>query len=203
LSREKFPYSGVTTDVNDGKHIAGMKMARGLYEKLVEKQTHPDGRVFYGRPIGYALIRKWIPNPPPERTLRHWIARLRENRYIATRRVPYEGIIITILRPKKWARRQLSLFPPPEPVEIPVQKPVGKLWKSQISMRPEVAAGMRPEVAAERSKTQTIDKSKSAALARGVSLPVQKQVNGNGQTNREILDELAGRVRELARKKAM
>jgi hypothetical protein len=135
---KKFPFIGETPGLIDGKHFKKMGKARGLFDLLVQHQTGPDGSVNYGRPIGYSWMRKRIPNPPPERTLRRWMSVLRRGGYAATRRVPYGGMVVTVLKPKKWAQ-QLHLFPRAEVVEITHAKPVKKLLAVPGPLRPEVA----------------------------------------------------------------
>lgn len=114
---------------------------------LEEKQTHPDGRVWYGRPITYAKIANWFGDErPAERTLRRWMSQLRDDRKIIIRHVRMnQGIRVAIAAPRKHFRamtapreKQMSLFD--DPVQIPVQKPAEKLRNSQTDVRPPVAA---------------------------------------------------------------
>lgn len=116
---------------------------------LEEKQTDPDGRVWYGRPITYAKIANWFGvERPAERTLRRWMAELRKTRKIIVRHVRMnQGIRVSIAAPRKHFR---GSFPAPNassqmnlfngPVQIPVQKPAEKLRNSQTDVRPPVAA---------------------------------------------------------------
>lgn len=105
----KFRFIGVTPGLIDGKHIEAMGQACWLFQYLVCRQTHPDGRVNHGKPLTYQQIASDIPNCPPERTLKRWMAKLRAYPYVAVRPVKYRGMVVRILNAKKWAR-QLDLF---------------------------------------------------------------------------------------------
>jgi len=128
-ARRKFPFIGETLGLIDGKHWEAMGMARGLFDYLVSRQTDPEGRVNYGRPITYAKIAREVPNCPSERTLRRYLRKLRRYPYIEVQPVRIRGInkgmIVRILHPKKWAN-QLGMFTGTA-VEKPVNNPVEKM----------------------------------------------------------------------------
>ncbi|MGH9716424.1 MAG: hypothetical protein ACRD4R_06825 [Candidatus Acidiferrales bacterium] len=117
----------------------GMKADIGpaiyLHEFLIARQTSPDGRVNYGKPISYRWIAQHWPGDwdgrPSERTLRAHLARLKKHGLV---RVSVEmfnrGMRIRLVNSVKFApdaRRapeQLLLLGGPVPISRPVEKPV-------------------------------------------------------------------------------
>jgi hypothetical protein len=135
--KRPFPYIGETPGLIDGVHIEQMGKARGLFSFFVTKQTDPAGWVNYGHVITYDWIRSRIPNCQPRRTLQRWMAQLKAGRYLEVEYVPYGGMVVRILRAKKWAS-QLSLdFG--QPVEQLVQKASKSCWESVDARRSQCA----------------------------------------------------------------
>lgn len=110
-----------------------------LHDFLISKQTSADGRVNYGRAIGYAWIRaRWPGNPddrPSERSLERWMATLKRLGLVTAKHdLMHAGMFIRLVGSVKFApdeRRapeQLSLLGGPlsfpQPVEKAVEKPV-------------------------------------------------------------------------------
>lgn len=108
--------------------------AAALHDLLVERQTDFDGRVNYGKPVGYAWIRaQWEKkggNAPAARTLDRYMQRLKRAGLVRVTRVPWGGgMKIRIIGSVKWANaappaHQLNLFTP-EPVLISRGKACG------------------------------------------------------------------------------
>jgi hypothetical protein len=102
-------FVGITHGEIDAVHFRGKGKAKGLFEYFISRQTNPDGKVNYGRPMTYAQIQREIENGAqiPRRTLSRWVARLREKKYIETEIVRHGrtvlGFTVKILNPKKWA----------------------------------------------------------------------------------------------------
>jgi hypothetical protein len=174
---------------------------------LEEKQTHPDGRVWYGRAITYAKIAGWFGlDRPSERTVRRWAAELRKTRTIVVKHVRMnQGIRIAIAAPRKHfrigsgtAEKQMSLFS--EPVQIPVQKPAEKLRNSQSDVRPPVAAPCGhwwPEKDVKTLKEHL--KKKALAPARAAPHPADDREPWNEPKRARMLDEFYSLKRTLAR----
>lgn len=89
-------------------------MAQGLFDFLIDLQTAPDGTIYYGKPLTYEWMRQRIPNPPAKRTLERWLAILRKAGYVSVNLArcgrSVIGIVLRILKPKKWATQQ-EIFP--------------------------------------------------------------------------------------------
>jgi hypothetical protein len=108
--------------------------AAALHDLLVDRQTDADGRVNYGRAVGYAWIRaEWVKkggDPPAERTLDRYMQRLKRAGLVYVTRLPWGGgMKIQIIGSAKWAdaptpAHQLNLFAP-EPVSITRGKACG------------------------------------------------------------------------------
>jgi hypothetical protein len=176
---------------------------------LEQKQTHPDGRVWYGRPITYSKIANWFgADRPAERTLRRWMADLRKTQKIIVRHVRMnQGIRVAIAAPRKHFRsnaapsnasRQMALFS--GPVEIPVQKPQEKLRNSQVDVRPPVAAPCGhwwPEKDVKTLKEHL--KENARAPARAAPHPADDREPWNPEKRAKKLDEFYSTRRELAR----
>jgi hypothetical protein len=105
-----------------------------LYLFYIDRQTHPNGLVWYGRPISYRWICREM-GGAPERTLKRWHAHLRDEDYIAVKQKRHQGMVVRVLRPKKYSL-QMSLF---GPQLVPVEKPVEKLSIVQIHAGPLLA----------------------------------------------------------------
>lgn len=104
-------YIPMGQELVDGVHIRRAGMAIWLLMFLVKKQTSADGLVNYGQPITYRWIFLQIPNSPPERTLRLWMAALRVNGYVAIENLSHgRGLRVRIIDSKKWPKTQLGLF---------------------------------------------------------------------------------------------
>jgi hypothetical protein len=199
--------------------------ARGLWDLLVDKQTDAKGAVWYGKAISYDWIRSKLLNPPPERTLRRWMARLKQFGFVRVRLVPYEGFVVYLLRSDKFARQPQLPFPLEVhagglPAAKPVEKPVEKLLEGPKRMRPQVAACIRPQVAAQRSKEPnqgTINPARanpardsslwnSQAKARRLRSEIQSlmaSIAGSGPSDRDLVasvnEKIELRVAELDR----
>lgn len=108
--------------------------AAALHDLLVDRQTDFDGRVNYGKPVGYAWIRaQWARrggDPPAKRTLHRYMQRLKRAGLVYVTRVPWGGgMKIRLIDSVKWANapapaQQLNLFAP-EPVSITRGKACG------------------------------------------------------------------------------
>jgi hypothetical protein len=94
----------------NGVHIRRLGMSIYLLAFFVDKQTDPDGDVFYGKPITYRWIREELPNSPPERTLRMWLTILRSQGYIEVSTKLGGGMRVRVVASKKWPTSQLGLF---------------------------------------------------------------------------------------------
>lgn len=118
-----------------------------LHDFLIDHQTDEDGRVHYGRLITYAWICERFKNAPAKRTLRRWMARLRDRGYIECIAVSSKhGMRIRVLNQKKWPAKpiQRSLFPPPDPLWISS----GKTNAKAVEKRQVLGVTLRPNVAA-------------------------------------------------------
>jgi|ERR1700675_2605238 len=139
-----FRYVAIRPDRIERKKEIGP--ASYLHDFLVDHQTDAEGNVNYGKPFGYAWIRAKWPGvkPPPIRTLKRHMARLKKYGQIWTRAMPLgRGMIVRVLNSAKWApqaerARQMSLYAP-EPVSISSGKGVDKPLKSGALMGPKVA----------------------------------------------------------------
>jgi len=122
--------------------------AAALHDLLIDRQTDAQGRVNYGRPVGYAWIRaEWAKQggePPASRTLERYMQRLKRAGVVHVSRVPWGGgMKIRIVGSAKWANapapaKQMNLFVP-EPVSITRGKPCGNPGeKLRESCEPEI-----------------------------------------------------------------
>jgi len=145
MRTSKFRYVAIDPARADGEHIRAIGKAAGLFDFLIDHQTDSEGWVNYGKLISYSWIERRLPNCQPQRTLRRWMARLRDGGYVdvIVRRSAH-GMHVRILNQFKFPKVQLSLFPQPKPRTItsgkPVKKPVEKLCEPSTSLRPQVAA---------------------------------------------------------------
>jgi hypothetical protein len=131
----------------DQKHVEGMGKAVFLHDFLVHHQTDPNGLVFYGKPISYGWIQRRFPGSK-QRTLRRWLAHLREGGYIAVSRRDH-GFSVRILNQKKFAPKQLPLFPPAEPLCITS----GKVAETNAQKtEPTATSGRSPTATSGRSQ---------------------------------------------------
>jgi hypothetical protein len=169
-------YIAISPGRADGKHVDGMGKAVFLHDFLIDHQTDEAGRVHYGRLITYAWIRERFRNSPPERTLRRWMARLRNGGYIDCVAVSSKhGMRIRVLNQKKWPARpiQPSLFPAPEPALISSGKKGAKAVENRevlgVTLRPEVAgaSGQKwPSYSLEEEKNYETIKTAIGAIPR-------------------------------------
>lgn len=135
-----FRYVAIAPDRKELRKLVGPAWA--LHEFLVDKQTHEDGRVNYGKAIGYAWIRaKWADCPPLRSVKRH-MARLKAVGLVWTQQLPFgEGMKVRVLQSAKWAPQasQLPLFEQPNLLSITSGKAVGMLRESTSLIGPKVA----------------------------------------------------------------
>jgi DNA-binding transcriptional ArsR family regulator len=151
-----------------------------LYEFLVDQQTSPDGKVFYGKPVSYAWIRSRYLRGSLRSLERHMRA-LKDAGYVEAHREFHGGMRIRLPRSIKFRKAQpppavqLTLYSPaPTPIRggKPVDKPVGKQWESCGNPENNTATGggiVPPRVAVERSRKQVKEKIKTLSTA--TSLP--------------------------------
>ena len=92
----------IINNLLEPKHHRKMKESVWLFMWLLDKMTSISeegvGKVLGGRPIKYEEVDKDL--KIPERTYYRWINRLRENKYINTKKAP-QGLIITVNKAKK------------------------------------------------------------------------------------------------------
>jgi len=125
----------------NGPLLERIGSALGLYCCLAGWRTALDGTVNYGKPVTYAQIEKRIKQPPPRRTIRSWMATLRQEGFAAIELVRRGGFVRG-MRIKIWAPEsgaQLPLFAQGAPVEMRQQKPVDKLRVSAADQRQDLA----------------------------------------------------------------
>ena len=143
MAQRPFPFVGVTSGILDGKHMSAMGESIWLFMFLIQKQTSPDGRIFYGRPVTYSWIREQLGDPrlkttPCARKIQRWMQTLRLGSYVDVqyvwRRGAIEGMVLKILRPKKWANQSEFSF---------VNKPVEKLFDSPTPLSTDLSRGSR------------------------------------------------------------
>lgn len=184
-------FVGITIGEIDGEHIRRKGKAVRLFDYFVKRQTAPDGTVNYGRPLSYDRISQEIPNCPPRRTLQRWVARLRNEQYISAGVVRYgrtvQGIVVKILRPKKWAV-QLSLFPA-APNVVPIKRSED-LTGGARSSRPSIA-GSTP---APRSIAPNALEQKAVRLEREIRTLLESCVG-----SLELPAHAEQKIRDLAR----
>lgn len=139
----KFRYIAIGPGRVDGKHVQRMGMAIWLHDFLIDHQTDARGSVNYGKPISYEWIIERFPNAPALRRLQSWMSILKEEGYVEVVRLKWgRGMLVRILNQKKWPSNQavqMPLFPPPPPLEMPVQNPVEKQWKPTPSIPRKIA----------------------------------------------------------------
>jgi hypothetical protein len=144
--------------------------AHALHDFLVDHQTHPDGRVHYGRAISYAWIRSKWKASPCQRTLERHMAKLKAARLVMVRKLPHNaGMRVTVLRSAKWPAEpaQSNLFPSVDILWIRSGNPV-----NAGSPGPDRSVGTAPtEVSGKSSKNQSEEKtnSNSARFARSAA----------------------------------
>jgi len=127
-----------------------IRPALHLLAVLEEKQTHPDGRVWYGRAVTYRQIGSWFgPVRPAERTLHRWMRELRVAGKVVVVRERYnQGMHLAIANPRRRFHgasversAQIAMFADGRPfvVNNAVQKRREMLCDSQPTARPRVA----------------------------------------------------------------
>jgi hypothetical protein len=178
--------------------------AKFLLAKLREKQTHSDGRVWYGHAVTYERIASWFgEDGPSPRTLERWMAELRRGgavniRYARMRQGMRLQLALGAARAFRHA--QMSMFS--EPVEMP-RKPVEKRGVSVEKLsfpQTDVSASLRaacPQICGQKdlSLNRHVKRLEPPlADARGQSLPDEQipKANGSGATSgeRRIVGEL-------------
>jgi hypothetical protein len=111
-------YIGATIGLVDAKHWTRLGKAYPFFEFLITKQTSPDGKINYGRPITYAWILQQVPNAKEfglnDRKVRRLMAICKRHGYVEIARQNSKpdlciGMIVRIAKPKKWAT-QIPLF---------------------------------------------------------------------------------------------
>ncbi len=88
-----------------------MGSAVWLFGWLIHRQTtqrNGSGLVLRGKPLTYAAISEDTGWPP--RTIRKWMAKLRETGYVDVKHSCYSHLVIRVLNAKKFGSRQLD-FP--------------------------------------------------------------------------------------------
>jgi hypothetical protein len=98
---------GVRHGLLDAKHTHAMGKAILLFEWLVSRQTKGSGLVLGGKPLTYADVAAdtgWA-----ERTVRRWMAKLVEKRYVSLKYSVYSRMVIYVLNQKKFESLQLPL----------------------------------------------------------------------------------------------
>jgi hypothetical protein len=142
-------------EIIEAKHILSQGSAARLFDYFVSNQTGADGLVKHGRGFTYRELADDLGVdefglPIPERTLRRWVARLREDAYIRTQTLTGYGglgIRVWILRQKKFiepAAEQLDL-------SFPMQV-VGGTAVEAVPERPNSAVGSGHPVVLDRPK---------------------------------------------------
>lgn len=125
-----FRYVAVAPDRVEEHRAIGK--AHALHDFLIDHQTDPSGRVWYGKVISYAWIRsKWL-TAPTARTLKRHMARLKAAGLVRVQPLTRQfGMRITVLRSAKWqqAQAQMGLFPAAEILSITRGIASGKLSK--------------------------------------------------------------------------
>lgn len=175
------------------KHLVRAGSAFPLLVFFLDRQTHPNGLVWYGRPITYDWIAEQLAEDDfevPERTLRRWNERLKRARYIGIQLVMYGGMRIQVLRPKKFAVQTSMAFP--RPVENLLESPVENLCLSPSLRRPQMAA-LDGQKWPHKDTGKELEKRKSARA------PIEYDREGDVQGRLEFMDLL----RDLARRKAV
>lgn len=103
--------SGIRGGLWEKKHSDAMGSAVFLFGWLVHRQTkevHGSGLVWRGHPFTYEEISAgsgW-----PVATVRTWMRRLVEKRYIEVRYTCYKQMVIRIPKAKKFGAKQIHLF---------------------------------------------------------------------------------------------
>jgi hypothetical protein len=190
--RRAHPFIGKTHDELDGRRwkggrAKGLGPAEHLLDVLKAKQTSPDGKVYYHRTITYKWIRSLVPNPPPARTLRRWMAILVERGEVVSLR-RREGFKLRLTNSRKWAT-QLSLFAPPAVRVFPsvrdrdrevlqsrsVEKPVDYQYRD----RPKVASQSghkwpHKEVREPTTETSNTRAQKPRAISQGQKMAARR-----------------------------
>jgi hypothetical protein len=92
---------GLRNGLLETKHLEAIGNAIWLYLWLLDKQPKGTDKVLGGQPVNYELFKASI--NVSRRTYTYWLTCLKNTGYITILRTPY-GQIITIQKPKKWAR---------------------------------------------------------------------------------------------------
>lgn len=131
-----------------------------LYAILVSNQTSPDGAVFYGKEIGYAwIVSRWV-DAPALRSLKRYMAELKDSGFVKIRREFRGGMRIWLPKSRKFATaipapaEQLSLLSPVAVMKRAVNMPTEILRESCESPdfnRATVGTKAGPTLALERS----------------------------------------------------
>jgi hypothetical protein len=98
---------GVVGGLLDWKHVEAMGQAVWLFSWLVLRQTDENGKVLGGRVITYEEIAADMKAPKSVvRTLKRWMALLKERDYIKIEYRCWRMMIVTVLKPKKYAKNR-------------------------------------------------------------------------------------------------
>jgi hypothetical protein len=151
---------GVRHGLLDAKHTRAMGKSILLFAWLVSKQTKQTGLVLGGRALSYADIAAdsgWV-----ERTIRRWMKRLDELRYISVKYTVYRRMIIHVLNQKKF-----------DPIQLQLPNP------DVHSLRPKVAAALRPEVADNAARSGRINHRAEKEHTKKEETPAAKSAAGD------------------------
>jgi hypothetical protein len=171
----KFRYVAVHPDRIKSKRAIGP--ASYLHDFLVDHQTDPEGRVYYGKAISYAWIRSRWPGAPPARSLKRHMARLKDIGCVQVTRLPFhEGMKVRVVGSAKWAPQaaQLQLFPPPEPVLISQWKSCEKSVRSLKNSGVKSGTAAVSKVALKSSKNLREEKIRANPTRYARSSPVEE-----------------------------
>ena len=169
----------------DGRRWKKLGPAERLLDFLKDRQTAPNGDVWYHKEISYTWIRSKIPHAPPERTLKRWMQRLREAKEATVTRTAY-GMRIRLERSRKWAQ-QGNLFPTPAVVAMKRAKPVEKPVQYDFRDRPKVA----PEIGQKWPTKEALEKTERTGFRSHEPRAVPSPEWNQQQKAKRLLREIA------------
>jgi hypothetical protein len=178
--------------------------AAALHDLLIDNQTDPQGRVFYGHPISYAwLYARWPGNPderPVIRTLQRYMAKLKRAGLVQVRRAGMsDGMRVVLLGSAKWANAA-----PPPPVQMPLYapktlsisrgRPVEKQRKSDTPATTDVSFTRRQMCRRKEVRSKPEEKITVASLSH--AMPRVQKTQDELAERRRLLREQAEALQE-------
>lgn len=97
---------GLRNGILEGKHMDALGSAIWLYMWFLDKQPKDNNKVLGGQPVTYKMFAQLFPDVPRIKYVR-WLSVIEAGGYVKLLRTP-RGYVVTITKPKKWLKSDVS-----------------------------------------------------------------------------------------------